>query len=79
MGYGRPSTGRCRTNAISRIDTYAAWPNTGRFQQDYKIAFAFANAPSTFFDVFTVVSPNLFNKDFANCQAMGNSYAKEGK
>ena len=55
---------------ISRIDTYAGWFDTGRFQQDYTIAFAFAIAPSTFVNFFDIISPDLSAPDISPADSM---------
>lgn len=39
---------------IGAINSYTGWRDTGRFQQDYTVQFAFAGAPASFVDAFTV-------------------------
>lgn len=41
---------------ISGIDSYTGWRDAGRFQQDYTVQFAFAGAPSTFVNAFSVAA-----------------------
>lgn len=40
--------------SISAINSYTGWRDTGRFQQDYTVQFAFVGAPTSFVDAFSV-------------------------
>ena len=42
--------------AISTINSYSGWRDTGRYQQDYDVWFAFASDPTLYVDMFTVAA-----------------------
>lgn len=41
---------------VSTINTYSGWRDTGRYQQDYDVWFAFASNPTLYVDMFTVAA-----------------------
>lgn len=62
---------------INAINSYTGWRDTGRYQQDYTVQFAFAGTPSTFVDAFSVAQhPNsgvdAFVSSFDNSGALAS-------
>ena len=41
---------------ISKIDTFTGWRDAGRFQQDYRVSFAYSAAPTIFLNAFTIAA-----------------------